>query len=115
MLLTGRVVGLEDEDCGGTVELVAGVEDHFVRWDALIGHSGCYVRSWAVDDKVTKERLALPECAVISFDRVELIQTIEEMLLCVREQLLEVCGCALRGKYALVAEGESFVAVAVNQ
>lgn len=97
------------------MELVSSVEDHFVRWDALISHGGCHVTSWAVNDKVTEERLALPESAVEGFGWVELIQAVEEMLLSIREQLLEVCCCALGGQDALVAEGESFVALAVDQ
>lgn len=115
MLLTGRVIGPENEYCGGAVELVAGVEDHVIRWNTLTGHSGCHVTSWAVDDKVAKERLALPESAVIGFVQVELMQAIEELLLHVGEQSLEVRRCTLSGQHALVAEGESLVIVAVDQ
>ena len=97
MLLTGRVIGLEDEDSSSAVELISCIEDHFVRWDAFIGHGGSHVVGWAVDDEIAKERLTLPEGTIVGSGRVELVQTIKEVLLGVREQLVEVCGCTLGG------------------
>lgn len=115
LLLTGRVVGLESESFGGAVDLGASVEDQLVSRDACVAAGGSHVVGWAVDDEVAEERLALPESAVVGFGRVELVQAVEEVLLGVREQLLQVCGRALGSQDALIAEGEAFVAVAVDQ
>lgn len=73
VLLTGRVVGLESESFGGAVDLGASVEDQLVNRDACVAASGSHVVGWAVDDEVAEERLALPESAVVSFGRVELV------------------------------------------
>lgn len=94
-MLTGRVVGLQDKHCGGAVELIAGIEDHLVCWDAFIGHSGNHIVSVAVDYEVSQERSALPERAIVSFGWVELVQAIEEVLLSVGKQLLKIRGCTL--------------------
>ena len=71
--LTGRVIGLEGEGFGSAVDLGAGVEDQLVCRDACIAASGSHVVRRAIDDEVAKERLALPESAVVSFGRVELV------------------------------------------
>jgi hypothetical protein len=55
------------------VQLRASVEDEFVRWLARVGHCAGHVVGWAVDDVVAEEVLALPESAVVRFQRVELV------------------------------------------
>jgi hypothetical protein len=72
VLLTGRIVGLEDKDCRSAMELVAGVEDHFVRWYALASHSGSHTVRRAVNDEVAEQLLALPESVIVGFGQVEL-------------------------------------------
>lgn len=95
--------------------LGAGVEDELVGGDSHIGHSACHVVGRAVDDEVTKERLPLPECAIERIHRVQLVEAVEERLLRVWEELLQIHSCALRSKFALVAEIEALVTVSVDE
>lgn len=95
--------------------LGAGIEDELVRRDAHVAHRAGHVVRGAVDDEVAEDCLALPESAVVRIRRVELVQTVEEVLLGVWEELLQVHCSSCGGQFALVAEVESFVTVAIDE
>jgi len=80
-LLTSRIVTRKDKRACGAVQLRASVENKLIRWLAGVGHCAGHVVSRTVDDIVAEEVLALPESAVVGFERVELIQPVEERLL----------------------------------
>lgn len=108
------VVWLGDECIHSSVLLRAGIEDQLVSRDTPVAHCARHVVSRTVDDEITEQRLALPESAVVGIGWVELIQTIEKVLLGVGEELLQIHLCALGRQLALVAEVETFIAVTVD-
>lgn len=88
MCLTRRIVRLRNEPSRRAVLLAAGVEDELVSRHAHVAHRAGHVVRGAVDDEVSKNGLALPESAVERICRVQLVETVEEVLLGVWEQLL---------------------------
>lgn len=108
------VVGLGNECIDGTVLLRAGVEYQLVSRDAPVTHGTGHVVCWTIDDEVAKQGLTLPESAVVGICRIELIQTIKEVLLGIWEELLQIHLRALGCQLGLIAEVEAFVAVAVD-
>lgn len=68
--LTWRIVRLEDECSGGSVQLVASVENELVYRNAHVTHSASHVIGRAVDDIVAVQSLTLPEGAVVSIGRI---------------------------------------------
>ena len=97
------------------MKLGAGIEDELVSRDTHVAHRASHVIRRAGDDEVAEERLALPEGAVEGIGRVELVESVEEALLGVGEELLQVHLCPCGGQLALIAEAVAFVAVAVDK
>ena len=95
--LTRRVVRQRDKHSGRAVRLGTGVEDEFVSRDAHVTHRASHIVRRTIDDEVAEEGLALPESAVERVGRVQLVESIEEVLLGVGEEFLQVRGCALGG------------------
>lgn len=108
------VVGLSNECINGTVLLRAGVEDQLVSRDTPVTHGTGHVIRWTVDDEIAKQGLTLPEGTVVGIGWIKLIQTIEEVLLGIWEELLQIHLRALGCQLGLIAEVEAFVAVAVD-
>lgn len=113
--LTRGIIGVGNKSSSGSVLLRAGVEDELIGWDTHIGHGTRHVVGRTIDDEVTKERLPLPECAVERIHWVQLVEAVEERLLGIWEELLQIHRSALGGKFALVAEVETLVAVSVDE
>lgn len=97
------------------MKLGAGIEDELVSRDAHVAHRASHIVSRAGDDEVAEERLALPESAVEGICRVKLVESVEEALLGVGEELLQVRLCPCGGQLTLVAEAVAFIAVAVDE
>lgn len=107
--LTSRVVAREDEWPCSAMQLRAGVEDELVRRLSGVGHCAGHVVGWTVDDVVSEEVLALPESAIVRFERIELVQPVEEGLFGDGEEGLEIFLCTFGGCYALVAVVVTFL------